>query len=207
MAQAPSNAGSPKAGSAAGTAPNGDAATAVVIKKYANRRLYNTETSSYITLEHLATMTREGRDFQVFDARTGEDITRSVLTQIVMEEESTGQTMLPVPFLRQIIAMYGDSMQAMVPHYLEASMAAFAENQDKFRNAALKPFEQLTKQNMAMFQAATSMLTAARPVAGAKPAPAATKPAAETPVADSELGQLKAQLAALQARLDGLAKD
>ena len=200
MAQAPSNAASPKAGPAAGSA---DTATPVVIKKYANRRLYNTETSSYITLEHLASMTREGRDFQVFDARTGEDITRSVLTQIVMEEEATGQTMLPVPFLRQIIAMYGDSMQAMVPHYLEASMAAFAENQDKFRNAALKPFEQLTKQNLALFQAATSMLTAARPVT-AKPAPTAAKPAAP---ADTELAQLKAQLAALQARLDGMAKD
>jgi polyhydroxyalkanoate synthesis repressor PhaR len=197
MAQAPSNAGSTKAGAA----PTGDASTPVVIKKYANRRLYNTETSSYITLEHLATMTREGRDFQVFDARTGEDITRSVLTQIVMEEEATGQTMLPVPFLRQIIAMYGDSMQAMVPHYLEASMAAFAENQDKFRNAALKPFEQLTKQNLALFQAATSMLTAARPPV---PKPAASKPAAP---ADPELAQLKAQLAALQARLDGMAKD
>ena len=197
MAQSPSNAGTSKAGAA----PTGDASTPVVIKKYANRRLYNTETSSYITLEHLATMTREGRDFQVFDARTGEDITRSVLTQIVMEEEATGQTMLPVPFLRQIIAMYGDSMQAMVPHYLEASMAAFAENQDKFRDAALKPFEQLTKQNLALFQAATSMLTAARPVA---PKPAASKPAAP---ADPELAQLKAQLAALQARLDGMAKD
>jgi polyhydroxyalkanoate synthesis repressor PhaR len=197
MAQSPSNAGASKAGAA----PTGDASTPVVIKKYANRRLYNTETSSYITLEHLATMTREGRDFQVFDARTGEDITRSVLTQIVMEEEATGQTMLPVPFLRQIIAMYGDSMQAMVPHYLEASMAAFAENQDKFRDAALKPFEQLTKQNLALFQAATSMLTAARPVA---PKPAASKPAAP---ADPELAQLKAQLAALQARLDGMAKD
>jgi polyhydroxyalkanoate synthesis repressor PhaR len=197
MAQSPSNAGASKAGAAS----TGDASTPVVIKKYANRRLYNTETSSYITLEHLATMTREGRDFQVFDARTGEDITRSVLTQIVMEEEATGQTMLPVPFLRQIIAMYGDSMQAMVPHYLEASMAAFAENQDKFRDAALKPFEQLTKQNLALFQAATSMLTAARPVA---PKPAATKPAAP---ADPELAQLKAQLATLQARLDGMAKD
>lgn len=197
MAQSPSNAGNSKAGASS----TGDASTPVVIKKYANRRLYNTETSSYITLEHLATMTREGRDFQVFDARTGEDITRSVLTQIVMEEEATGQTMLPVPFLRQIIAMYGDSMQAMVPHYLEASMAAFAENQDKFRDAALKPFEQLAKQNLALFQAATSMLTAARPVA---PKPAASKPAAP---ADPELAQLKAQLAALQARLDGMAKD
>lgn len=197
MAQTSSNAGTPKAGAT----PTGDAATPVIIKKYANRRLYNTETSSYITLDHLATMTREGRDFQVFDARSGEDITRSVLTQIVMEEEASGQTMLPVPFLRQIIAMYGDSMQAMVPHYLEASMAAFAENQDKFRNAALKPFEQLTKQNLALFQAATSMLTAARPVTTK---PVSAKSAAP---ADPELAQLKAQLAALQARLDGMAKD
>ena len=181
--------------SATGAAsPDPRATSPVVIKKYANRRLYNTETSSYITLDHLSAMTREGRDFQVFDARTGEEITRGVLTQIVMEEESTGQTMLPVPFLRQIIAMYGDSMQAMVPHYLEASMAAFAENQDKFRHAALKPFEALTKQNLALFQAATSMLTT-----GMKPAPHTPAPAG-----DSEMAQLKAQLAALQARIDGI---
>jgi polyhydroxyalkanoate synthesis repressor PhaR len=189
----------------------------VVIKKYANRRLYNTETSSYITLDHLATMTREGRDFQVFDARTGEDITRSVLTQIVMEEESGGQTMLPVPFLRQIIAMYGDSMQSMVPHYLEASMAAFSENQNKFRSAAIKPFEELTKQNMALFQAATAMLTGAAkpgrpgaPAAADKPMPgkqAAAKAAAKSGAGDDELAQVKAQLAALQAKLDTLAKD
>lgn len=184
-------------GSGAGAAPRGDTAKPIVIKKYANRRLYNTETSSYITLDHLATMTREGRDFQVFDARSGDDITRTVLTQIVMEEEATGQTMLPVPFLRQIIAMYGDSMQAMVPHYLEASMAAFAENQDKFRSAALKPFEQLAKQNLALFQAATSMLTTGK-------IPATRQPA---PVADTEVARLKAQLAALQARIDAIARD
>ncbi len=174
----------------------------VVIKKYANRRLYNTETSSYITLEHLATMTREGRDFQVFDARSGDDITRSVLTQIVMEEESTGQTMLPVPFLRQIIAMYGDSMQGMVPHYLEASMAAFSENQSKFRDAALKPFEQLAKQNLALFQAATEMLTGGRGTM-AKPGAAPSAPAGS----DTEIAALKAQLATLQAKIDGLTKD
>ena len=196
MADAPSS----KAGPTDGPKPGANAQP-VVIKKYANRRLYNTETSSYITLEHLATMTREGRDFQVFDARSGEDITRSVLTQIVMEEEATGQTMLPVPFLRQIISMYGDSMQSMVPHYLEASMAAFAENQNKFRDAALKPFEQLTKQNLAMFQAATAMLTGARGAAPSKPA-APAAPAAD----NAEMTALKEQLAALQARLDGIAK-
>ncbi|KPF79915.1 polyhydroxyalkanoate biosynthesis repressor PhaR [alpha proteobacterium AAP81b] len=170
----------------------------VVIKKYANRRLYNTETSSYITLEHLAVMTREGRDFQVFDARSGEDITRGVLTQIVMEEEAGGKTMLPVNFLRQIIGMYGHSMQGLVPHYLEASMAAFSENQSKFRDAALKPFEQLAKQNLALFQAATELMTGGLvPKADARP---------EAKAADPEMQALKDQLAALQARLDTLDK-
>jgi len=177
----------------------------VIIKKYANRRLYNTDTSSYITLEHLAVMTREGRDFQVFDAKTGDDITHNVLTQIVMDGENGGQTMLPVPFLRQLIAMYGDSMQSMVPHYLEASMAAFAKNQTQFRDsvagafggAAFKPFETLAKQNMAMFQAAADMLTGrAALVKSTEPA----KPEA------GELDALKAQMAALQAQLERLNK-
>jgi polyhydroxyalkanoate synthesis repressor PhaR len=191
---------------AASSSPDGKAGkpptSPIVIKKYANRRLYNTETSSYITLDHLAEMTRDGREFQVFDARTGEDITRSVLTQIVMDGEAGGQTMLPVSFLRQIIAMYGDSMQAMVPHYLEASMAAFADNHAKFRDAALKPFEQLAKQNLAMFQAATGMMTGRGFRAADKPADPAP---AEKPVASAEeLALLKEQLAALQARLDGM---
>lgn len=193
-----STSSSDAAGARAGAQP-------VIIKKYANRRLYNTETSSYITLDHLADMTREGREFQVFDARTGEDITRSVLTQIVMEGEAGGQTMLPTSFLRQIIALYGDSMQAMVPHYLEASMAAFAENQAMFRNAAMKPFEQLARQNLAMFQAATEMMTGGRfresaPRAAEKPP---ERPAPKPADAD-EVAQLKAQLAAIQARIDGL---
>ena len=184
--------------------PAAAAKAPVVIKKYANRRLYNTGTSSYITLDHLATMTREGRDFQVFDAKTGEDITHNVLTQIVMDGENGGQTMLPVPFLRQLIAMYGDSMQAMVPHYLEASMAAFAKNQTQFREsvagafggAAFKPFETLAKQNMAMFQAAADMLTGrAALVPAAKPEPKA-----------DDLDALKAQMAALQAQLEKLSK-
>lgn len=176
----------------------------VIVKKYANRRLYNTDTSSYITLEHLAAMTREGRDFQVFDAKTGEDITRSVLTQIIMEEESRGQTMLPVPFLRKLIAMYGDSMQGMVPHYLEASMDAFAKNQAQFQETitglggvALKPFEAIAKQNMAMFQAAADLMTGKALKPGA-----ATKPEA----AGQELQALKAQMAELQARLEKLGK-
>ncbi len=176
----------------------------VVIKKYANRRLYNTASSSYITLEHLAVMTRAGEEFQVFDAKTGEDITRPVLAQIVMEGESNGQTMLPAPFLRQLIAMYGDSMQAMVPHYLEASMDAFSKHQLQFREAvtgafgggAFKPFEVLAKQNMAMFQAAADMLTGRAALVKAEPAKAET----------GELDALKAQMATLQAQLEKLSK-
>ena len=190
----------------ADAAPTADPAP-VVIKKYANRRLYNTASSSYITLEHLAAMTRSGTDFQVFDAKTGEEITHNILTQIVMEGESGSQTMLPVPFLRQLIAMYGDSMQAMVPPYLEASMAAFAKNQTQFREsvagafggAALKPFEALAKQNLAMFQAAADMLTGRAALAG-KPEPARPDPAT------SELDALKAQMAALQAQLAKLSQ-
>ena len=105
----------------------------IVIKKYANRRLYNTEKSSYVTLDHLAEMVREGQDFVVTDAKSGEDITRSVLTQIIFEEESKGHNMLPTKFLRQLISLYGDSVQGFVPGYLDASMEAFAKNQDFFR--------------------------------------------------------------------------
>jgi polyhydroxyalkanoate synthesis repressor PhaR len=188
------------------------AAAPVIIKKYANRRLYNTESSSYITLDHLGAMTREGRDFQVVDAKTGEDITRSVLTQIIMDEEGRGQTMLPVPFLRQLISMYGDSMQSMVPHYLEASMEAFAKNQAQFRDAvagafggvAFKPFETLAKQNMAMFQAAADMLTG-RAARGGKVETKAEAKVDAKPGAD-ELAAVKAQLAALQAQLEALSK-
>lgn len=168
----------------------------VVIKKYANRRLYDTESSSYVTLDHLAAMTRAGRDFKVVDARTEEDITHNVLTQIIMEEESRGQTMLPVSFLRQLIAMYGDSMQAVVPDYLEASMESFRRNQEQFRSAvegawAGSPFAELAKRNMAMFEAATAAF---------KPAPA--KPA---PSKDEEIAALKAELAQLRDKVEKLA--
>ncbi len=110
-------------------AKSSESSGTVIIKKYANRRLYNTESSSYITLEHLAQMTRDGRDFKVIDAKSEDDITHNILTQIIMEEENRGQTMLPVSFLRQLISLYGDSMQSMVPQYLEASMEAFRRNQ------------------------------------------------------------------------------
>ena len=179
----------------------------VIIKKYANRRLYNTETSSYITLDHLAAMTREGRDFKVVDAKTEDDITHNVLTQIIMEEESRGQTMLPVNFLRQLIALYGDSMQAMVPGYLEASMESFRRNQEQFKSAvegafANSPFAELAKRNMAMFEAATQAFKPG--AAGATEAPAAA-PAPE-PSANDDVSALKAELARLQDKIEKLAK-
>jgi polyhydroxyalkanoate synthesis repressor PhaR len=167
----------------------------VIIKKYANRRLYDTGSSSYITLEHLGDMTRRGIEFKVVDAKTGEDLTRSVLTQIIMDEENRGQTMLPTNFLRQLIAMYGDSMQSMVPPYLEASMAALRRNQEQFRKSmagALNPFEAIAKQNMAMFEAAANMMT------GKKPAPAGDE--------KSEIDELKREMAELQAKLEKLGR-
>ena len=168
----------------------------VIIKKYANRRLYNTESSTYITLEHLADMVRKKREFKVVDAKTGEDITHNVLTQIIMEEEARGTTMLPVNFLRQLISMYGDNMQSMVPQYLEESLAAFQRNQSQFRDAMAGafsggPFAELARRNMEMFQAAT---------AAVKPKPEA----ADDGDTKAELAELRAQLAALQAKLDEL---
>ncbi len=178
----------------------------VIIKKYANRRLYNTETSSYITLEHLAVMTREGRDFKVIDAKTEDDITHNVLTQIIMEEETRGQTMLPVSFLRQLISLYGDSMQSMVPQYLEASMDAFRRNQVQFRTAMEGaftggPFAELAKRNIEMFEAATK---AFKPGAAGE-APVAASPAStNAAVPEDEVAALKAQLAGLQSKIDKL---
>ncbi|MFZ3485537.1 polyhydroxyalkanoate synthesis repressor PhaR [Sphingomonas sp. 3-13AW] len=180
----------------------------VIIKKYANRRLYNTETSSYITLEHLAAMTREGRDFKVVDAKSDDDITHNVLTQIIMEEESRGQTMLPVSFLRQLIALYGDSMQAMVPGYLEASMDSFRRNQEQFKSAvegafanspfANSPFAEIAKRNMAMFEAATAAFKAGAANDSAAPVQAEGS--------ESEMHALRAELARLQEKVDKLAK-
>lgn len=172
---------------------------AVVIKKYANRRLYNTESSSYITLEHLAAMTREGREFKVVDAKSDEDITHNVLTQIIMEEESRGQTLLPVSFLRQLIALYGDSMQALVPGYLEASMESVRRNQAQFKTAvegafAGSPFAEIAKRNMEMFEVAASAFKPAAPKGAAAPADGS----------ESEIAALKAELARLQDKVDKL---
>jgi len=171
----------------------------VVVKKYANRRLYNTRSSSYITLEDLARMTRNGVDFVVLDAKTGSDITHSILTQIIMEEEASGEQMLPVGFLRQLIAMYGDSMQAMMPQYLEASMANFRANQTKLQDAwkssvGPEAFAKMAETNIAMFKAAASAFMPKEDGAGPAPKPA------------SELDELKAQMAAMQKKLDELGK-
>ena len=142
----------------------------ITIKKYANRRLYNTATSSYVTLDYLSEMVRKKEEFVVYDAKSGEDITRSVLTQIIFEEENKGQNMLPVKFLRQLIGYYGDNMQSFVPSYLEMSMDSFQKNQDAIRNSisekfssaansnpGIKMFEDVTRQNMAMFQNSMKM--------------------------------------------------
>jgi polyhydroxyalkanoate synthesis repressor PhaR len=183
--------------------PAGADAAPVIIKKYANRRLYDTESSSYITLDHLSQMTRAGREFKVVDAKSGDDITHSVLTQIIVEEENRGTTLLPVSFLRQLISMYGDQMQAMVPHYLEASMEAFRRNQEQVRTTMMgmmaggaNPFEAIARQNMAMMKAAAGMW-----------APGATVPGAEPAQAGDDVKALKAELQALQAKIDRLAKD
>ena len=138
----------------------------VVVKKYANRRLYNTESSSYITLDNLAEMVRDGRDFVVYDAKSGEDITRGVLTQIIVEEEGKGRAMLPTGFLRQLIGFYGNSVQGLVPNYLEKAMEAFVEQQEKVRVTVQETvgnlfpgIEEVSRQNLAMMERAMGMFT------------------------------------------------
>jgi polyhydroxyalkanoate synthesis repressor PhaR len=179
----------------------------VIIKKYANRRLYDTESSTYITLERLAEMVRQKRQFQVVDAKSGEDITRSVLTQIIMDEEARGSTMLPVNFLRQLISMYGDQMQAAVPQYLEASLDQFQRNHSQLREAmagafAANPFAEMARRNMEMF---TTAATGAHAKAGEPPpAQGETQAAPAGDDTKAELAGLKAQLAELQKQLDRL---
>jgi polyhydroxyalkanoate synthesis repressor PhaR len=166
----------------------------VTIKKYANRRLYDTESSAYITLDRLAQMVREGREFEVVDAKTGEDITRQVLTQIIVDEEARGgTTMLPINFLKQLIGLYGNSMQNFVPQYLEAAMDAFQRNQSAVKDAfGANVFAGLAKRNMAMFD------EAAQAFAG--------KTKAEPKPTSSDVDELKAELAALQAKVDRLSR-
>jgi polyhydroxyalkanoate synthesis repressor PhaR len=170
------------------TAADGDVVT---IKKYANRRLYDTERSCYITLDDLGAMVRDGRDFRVVDAKSGEDITHNVLTQIIMDTETRGETLLPVNFLRQLIGLYGDKMQSAVPQYLEASMATFRKNQQDIRTAlegalGSNPLAELTRRNLEMFQQATSAFIPGAGSAKAK---------------DAEIAALKAEIADLKAEL------
>ena len=181
----------------------------VTIKKYANRRLYNTGTSTYVTLEDLATMVKSGEDFAVYDAKTGEEITRSVLVQIISEQENKegGQNLLPINFLRQLIRFYGDSMQMLVPRYLETSINSLTREQQKFRDQmsqafGVSPFGALDEQvrrNMEVFQRAFSMFT---PFARREGEPAAVEEKPSSP--GSDLDELKRQLSDMQKKVEKL---
>ncbi len=192
-----------------------------VIKKYANRRLYHTGTSSYVTLEDLAGLVRGGEDFVVYDAKSGEDITRSVLAQIIFDEEAKdGQNLLPIAFLRQLIRFYGDSMQALVPRYLEFSMENFAQEQNKFREQMSKAFgspafggtafgapaldaiQAQTRANMQIFTEAFRMFNPFTAAAAAK----AKQEAASEPAKADDLGDLKRELTEMRERLDKLSR-
>ncbi|HZU88108.1 MAG TPA: polyhydroxyalkanoate synthesis repressor PhaR [Stellaceae bacterium] len=183
----------------------------VIVKKYANRRLYNTATSSYVTLDDLAKLIKSGGDFVAYDAKTGEDITRSVLTQIIMEEEQKGRNLLPISFLRQLISFYGDSMQFLVPGYLEQAMIAFARNQEEMRKSLqatfgmfpFGQFEEMGKQNIALFERALRMLS---PYAREERSSAA-EPAPSRGEEDPRLKRLEEQIAALQRQLDSLGRE
>ena len=182
---------------------------AIIIKKYANRRLYNTSSSSYITLDDLAGMVRENVEFVVLDAKSGDDITHSILTQIIMDEETNGEQMLPVSFLRQLNGMYGNSMQSLMPSYLEASMANFRDNQSKIREAfesglSTGPLAAIHETNMAMMRAAADVLIPGSSNKTTAKRPAEMKPQTET--SPSEIAQLREQMAMMQKKLDELGK-
>jgi polyhydroxyalkanoate synthesis repressor PhaR len=208
---------------------------AVVIKKYANRRLYNTETSAYVTLDDLATMVRSDRDFVVYDAKTGDDLTHSVLTQIIVEQEakSGGHTMLPVPFLRQLIRFYDDSIAKMVPSYLQMSLQTLVNEQERFRSqftpffaqspfgsTAFEAMQEQTRKNLAMFEQAMKMWTpfsATMPLGGAlrtdekadsrtAAEPAAAAAPSTAPALTGHLAELKAELAAMQEKIEKLSQ-
>jgi polyhydroxyalkanoate synthesis repressor PhaR len=180
----------------------------VTIKKYANRRLYNTGTSTYVTLEDLAAMVKKGEDFVVYDAKSGEEITRSVLTQIIFEQENKegGQNLLPIAFLRQLIRFYGDSMQMLVPRYLEVSIDSLTREQEKFRNQITQafgggpfaPIEEQVRRNMEMFERAFAMFTPFSRREGEASEP--EKPQSSP----NEIDDLKRQMGEMQKRLDKL---
>ena len=195
------------------TSDQADGGKPVVVKKYANRRLYNTATSSYVTLDDLAQMIKQGGDFVVYDAKTGEDLTRSVLTQIIVEQEQKGQNLLPISFLRQLISFYGDSVQFLVPGYLEQAMVAFTRNQERMRENLratfgifpFGQFEEMGKQNIALFERALKMLSPygrdGKPTAAEPAAPAASAPQEKD---DPRLERLEEQLEALRKQLEAL---
>lgn len=190
----------------------------ITIKKYANRRLYNTATSKYVTLDDLSGMVKADVDFVVVDAKSGGDITRSVLTQIIFEEESKGQNLLPINFLRQLIGFYGDSLQSVVPNYLEHSMNAFTQNEETMRTymkeamGGMFPFsqwEELGKQNMAMFERAMQMFTPFGANGGDEQSGADDQGSAAREASDDagdDMSALKAQLKALQEQVDNLSR-
>lgn len=193
----------------------------VVIKKYANRRLYNTASSSYVTLEHLSDMVKKGIDFVVYDAKTNEDITRTVLTQIIFEEESQGQSLLPIQFLRQLIGFYGNSMQAFLPSYLELSLSAFSQQQEQLRNqfaamgtpTGIGAYEEQVRQNLALFDRAMKMFSPfafAKPgeaaaAAAAAPPPPPPAPAKAEPAQDDAMAELRKRMEEMQAQIEKLA--
>ena len=211
-----------KSGAKTGSGKNAD--DKVVIQKYANRRLYNKATSTYITLENLAEMVRNGVDFVVYDAKTNEDITRKVLTQIIFDEENRGegQNLLPIQFLRQLIGFYGDSMQAFLPSYLEMSLDSFSRQQEQLRQQfasgqfpGIKPggyLEDQVRQNLVMFERAMKMFSPfsfTRPDVGAPTSPStgpAAPASAEAPAADDTLDALRKQMATMQEQIEKLAK-
>jgi len=190
----------------------------IIIKKYANRRLYNTAKSCYVTLENLSKMVREGQDFVVRDAKSGEDITRSVLTQIIFEEEAKGQNLLPVNFLRQLIRLYGDALQGVVPGYLDSSMETFTRNQEALReqvatamgvNPALANFEAMARKNLEMFEGAMRMFTPFG-ATGSEKNPAKDdepQPVRGAHKSENEIDELKKQLSAMQDQLNNIASD
>lgn len=192
------------------TAPSHKEGERVIIQKYANRRLYNKATSSYITLDDLSKMVKDGVDFVVNDAKTGEDITRKVLTQIIFEEEGRGQNLLPVPFLRQLIGFYGDRMQAFLPSYLELSLESFIKQQERMREkfTAVSPvpvlgmFDEQVRQNMALFDRAMKMFT---PFSYRNEETAPDRPAT-APAADESLSEIKRQMAAMQEQIAALSQ-
>lgn len=220
----------PEGGGQAGGDADGEtrkAGKVAIVKKYANRRLYNTASSSYVTLEELCQMVREGQDFLVYDAKTGDDITRSVLTQIILEEDAKGRNLMPIGFLRQLIGFYDDSLQSVVPRYLEVSMENFARHQEQMRGYmeetvgrffpmaprdVVNPFEEVARQNIALFQKAASLFTPTgeknsdEPEPAAAPAGSGRSPQRDDAELSREMRELKAEMEALQRQMSAMRK-